>query len=139
MLRTAALPGGTFSVTDLAVLMRRPVSDLAHCLQEAVAAGILVGSGPDLAFRHLLIQQALYESISPVLRAALHAEAARGLAADGADALSIAQQLFESSSATPLVLGGGVAHGPPRMRPRSKALCAAVAARAERRAALAVY
>ncbi len=97
MLRTASLLGGTFGVPDLALLTRRPVSDLAESLQEAVAAGILVGSGGDLAFRHLLIQQALYESMLPALRTALHAEAARQLAADGADPLSVAQQLFAAN------------------------------------------
>src|ERR1700722_17533007 len=93
MLRTAALLGGRFAVTDLAVLLRRSVSDLADGLQEAVAAGILVGSGAELAFRHLLIQQALYESMPAALRAALHAESARELAATSADALSVALQL----------------------------------------------
>jgi DNA-binding CsgD family transcriptional regulator/tetratricopeptide (TPR) repeat protein len=93
MLRTAALLGGKFAVTDLALLLRRPVSDLAGGLQEAVAAGLLVGSGSELAFRHLLIQQALYESMPAALRTALHAEAARELAATSADALSVAQQL----------------------------------------------
>ena len=81
MLRTAALLGAKFTVTDLAVLLRRPVSDLAGGLQEAVAAGLLVGSGSELAFRHLLIRQALYESMPAALRTALHAEAARELAA----------------------------------------------------------
>jgi tetratricopeptide (TPR) repeat protein len=93
MLHAAALLGGRFAVTDLAAVLRRPVSHLAAGLQEAVAAGILVGSGPDLAFRHLLIQQALYGSMPTALRTALHAEAARELAAAGADALSVAQQL----------------------------------------------
>ena len=93
MLRTAALLGGKFAVTDLAVLLRRPVSHLADGLQEAVAAGLLVGSGSELAFRHLLIRQALYESMPAALRTALHAEAARELAATSADALSVAQQL----------------------------------------------
>jgi DNA-binding CsgD family transcriptional regulator len=93
MLRTAALLGGRFAVTDLAVVLRRPVSDLADGLQAAVAAGILVGSGPELAFRHLLIQQALYGSMPAALRTALHAEAARELAAAGADPLSVAQHL----------------------------------------------
>jgi DNA-binding CsgD family transcriptional regulator/tetratricopeptide (TPR) repeat protein len=93
MLRAAALLGGRFAVTDLAVVLRRPVSDLAGGLQEAVAAGLVVGSGPELAFRHLLIRQALYESMPGALRTALHAEAARELAAAGADALSVAQQL----------------------------------------------
>jgi DNA-binding CsgD family transcriptional regulator len=93
MLRTAALLGGTFAVTDLAVVLRRPASELAAGIQEAVVAGILAGSGPELAFRHLLIRQALYESMPTALRTALHAEAARELAATGADALSVAQQL----------------------------------------------
>jgi len=93
MLRTAALLGGRFAVTDLAVVLRRLVSDLAVSLQEAVAAGILDGSGAELAFRHPLIRQALYESIPEALRTALHAEAARDLAAAGADALPVAQQL----------------------------------------------
>jgi DNA-binding CsgD family transcriptional regulator/tetratricopeptide (TPR) repeat protein len=92
-LRTAALLGGRFTVTDLSAVLRRPASDLAAGLQEAVAAGILAGSGPELAFRHLLIQQALYGSMPTALRTALHAEAARELAAAGADPLSVAQQL----------------------------------------------
>jgi DNA-binding CsgD family transcriptional regulator len=94
ILRTAALLGGKFTVTHLAVLLRRPVSELAAGLQEAVAAHILVGSGSELAFRHQLIHQALYASMPTALRTALHAEAARELAAAGADALSVAQQLF---------------------------------------------
>jgi DNA-binding CsgD family transcriptional regulator len=93
MLRTATLLGGRFTVTDLAVVLHRPASELAADVQEAVAAGILIGSDPDLAFRHLLIQQALYESMPAALRTALHAEAARELAASGADVLSVAQQL----------------------------------------------
>jgi len=93
MLRTAALLGGTFAVTDLAAVMRRPASALAPAVEEAVGAGILIGLDASLAFRHLLIQQALYESMPAALRTALHAEAAQELAATQADALSVAQQL----------------------------------------------
>ena len=93
MLRTAALLGGRFTVSDLSVMLRRPALDLAACVQEAVAAGILTGSGQELTFRHLLIRQALYESMPVALRSALHAEAARELAAADADALTVAQQL----------------------------------------------
>jgi DNA-binding CsgD family transcriptional regulator len=93
MLRTAALLGAKFTVNDLAVLLRRPASQLADGLQEAVAVGLLVGSGAELAFRHQLLRQAIYESMPAALRTALHAEAARELAATGADALSVAQQL----------------------------------------------
>jgi DNA-binding CsgD family transcriptional regulator len=93
LLRAAALLGGRFAVTDLAVVLHRTASELAADVQEAVAAGILIGADPDLAFRHLLIQQALYESMPAALRTALHAEAAQELAASGADVLSVAQQL----------------------------------------------
>ena len=84
LLRTATLFGGRFAVTDLAVVLRRPASELAAGVQEAVTAGILTEqpNDSDLAFRHLLIQQALYESMP-----------ARELAAAGADVLSVAQQL----------------------------------------------
>jgi DNA-binding CsgD family transcriptional regulator len=92
-LRNAALLGGRFTVTDLAAVLRRPVSDLTATLQEAVTAGIVDGSGAELSFRHPLIRQALYQSMPEALRAALHAEAARELAATGADALRVAQQL----------------------------------------------
>jgi DNA-binding CsgD family transcriptional regulator len=104
LLRAAALLGGGFAATDLAVVLGHPVSDLAAGLQEAVAAGILAGSGTQLVFRHPLIRQALYESMPLTLRTALHAEAARELAAAGADPLSVAQQL---SAAT----GGGATGG----------------------------
>jgi DNA-binding CsgD family transcriptional regulator len=93
LLQTAALLGGTFTVTDLAALLRRPASGLAAGLQEALAAGLLAGSGTELAFRHPLLRQALYESMPAALRRALHAEAARQLASAGADALTVAQQL----------------------------------------------
>jgi len=93
MLRTAALLRGNIAVTDLALLIRKPASELAAGIQEAAAAGILADSGSELAFRHQLIRQALYESMPMALRTALHAEAARDLAAAGADAVSVAQQL----------------------------------------------
>src|SRR5260370_1255105 len=58
MLRTAALLGGRFAVTDLAVVLRRPVSDLADGLQEAVAAGIRRGLPPRLCVLRPLVQPA---------------------------------------------------------------------------------
>ena len=69
------------------------MSSLAAALEEAVAAGILAGSGPELVFRHPLIRQALYEGMPLAVRTALHAEAARELAAVDADPLSVARQL----------------------------------------------
>jgi DNA-binding CsgD family transcriptional regulator/tetratricopeptide (TPR) repeat protein len=96
LLRAAVLFGGRFGVSDLAVVLRQPASDLAASLQEAIEAGILAGSGTDLIFRHPLIGKALYEGMPMALRTALHAEAARELATARADAASVAQQLFAS-------------------------------------------
>jgi tetratricopeptide (TPR) repeat protein len=93
ILRAAALLGRRFAVSDLSVVLRRPVVDLAAGLREAVDAGIVDGAGAELAFRHPLIRESLYESTPEALRTALHAEAARELAAVGADVLSVAQQL----------------------------------------------
>ena len=96
LLRAAALLGGKFSVTDLSVVLRRPVVDLAAGLREAAGAGIVDGAGAVLAFRHALIRESLYQSMPEALRTALHAEAARELAASGADVLSVAQQLLNA-------------------------------------------
>ena len=96
LLRAAALLGGKFSVTDLSVVLRRPVVDLAAGLREAAGAGIVDGAGAVLAFRHALIRESLYQSMPEALRTALHAEAARELAASGADVLNVAQQLFSA-------------------------------------------
>jgi DNA-binding CsgD family transcriptional regulator len=93
LLRGAALLGGRFTATDLAVVLRQPASRLSAGLQEALAAGILADSGAELVFRHPLLRQALYESLPLALRTALHLEAAQELAAAGADPLSVAQQL----------------------------------------------
>ena len=98
LLRTAALLGGRFAVTDLAVVLHRSALALAVNVQEAVTAGIVEGAGAELAFRHPLIQQALYESMPEALRTALHAEVARELAAGGADVLRVAQQLSAAGS-----------------------------------------
>jgi len=98
LLQTAALLGGRFTVSDLAVVLGRAASDLAVSLQEAVAAGILDGAGAKMAFRHPLIRQALYESMPEALRMGLHAEAARELAAAGADALRVGQQLSDAKA-----------------------------------------
>jgi DNA-binding CsgD family transcriptional regulator len=122
MLRTAALLGGTFAVTDLAVLMRRRVSELSDGLQESVAAGVLMASGLDLAFRHLLIQQALYESMPPALRAALHAEAAQELAANDGDALRVAQQLLAANQPGKAWARAWLSHAAPELITRAPQL-----------------
>lgn len=99
ILRMAALFGSKFTVTDLAVLMRRSASELVGALQDAVAAGIVTDVDAELTFRHPLLRQALYQSIPGALRSALHREAAQALAISASQPLRVAEQLAASDQA----------------------------------------
>jgi DNA-binding CsgD family transcriptional regulator len=94
VLRAAALLGVDFAVPDLAVVLGRGVADLIPAVDEACAAGVLAESGSTLGFRHPLIRSALYEEISPPVRAAWHRDVGRALAETGAPADRVAQQLL---------------------------------------------
>jgi DNA-binding NarL/FixJ family response regulator len=97
VVRMAALLGARFTVSELVVLMNRPATELVPALQDALAAGILVDAGGQMAFRHPLIRQALYDGMPSALRAALHREAARAFADSGGGALRVAEQLMASA------------------------------------------
>jgi len=56
MLRVAALLGVDFSVSELAVVSDRRVNDLLPVIDDAIAAGVLLDDGPELAFRHPLVR-----------------------------------------------------------------------------------
>lgn len=96
LLRAATLLGHEFAVTDLAVILRRPVFELAAEVQDALAAGIIATAGDYLVFRHPLVRQVLYDSVPRAMRAALHRDAAETLAAADAEPLVVAQQLLAS-------------------------------------------
>jgi len=107
VLRLAALLGGRFSVRDLRIVEGGSAWELAGVVEEAVAAGVLVESGQDLVFRHGLIQQSLAEAMPAGLRAELHREAARALAAEGAGAERVAAQLLAAERVAAQLLAGG--------------------------------
>ncbi len=94
VLRAAAMFGAEVSAADLTVVLGRPVIELWPAVVEALAAGVLVESGPRLAFRHPLIGQVLYESTPVGVRAALHRQAAEALAGAGAAVDRVAAQLL---------------------------------------------
>src|SRR5205814_3265299 len=94
MLSTAALLGAEFSVTDLAVVLGRPPTELMDQVREADAAGVVIESASGLGFRHALIRQALYERMPATMRVALHRHAARTLAEAGANVSQVAGQLL---------------------------------------------
>jgi predicted ATPase len=94
VLRTAAVLGARFSVRELTMVAGLRGLELARVVGEAVAAGVLVESGLELAFRHGLIQQALTDGMPAGLRTELHREAAQALAVGGAEAERVATQLL---------------------------------------------
>jgi predicted ATPase len=94
--RVAALPEETQRVLQVAAVARRlvdhellaevaaqPPERLVELLGEAVTHHVLVAEGGSdaYAFRHTLVQEALYEDLLPVQRGPLHAAYARALAA----------------------------------------------------------
>ncbi len=91
-LRMAVLLGTEFSVVDLATTLGRPPTDLVGIIDEAAAAGVLVASGEQLAFRHPLLRQVLYEGMPAGLRTALHGQAAQSLTRAGAPVDRVAEQ-----------------------------------------------
>ncbi|OLB80266.1 MAG: hypothetical protein AUI14_07300 [Actinobacteria bacterium 13_2_20CM_2_71_6] len=96
LLRTAALLGNEFAVTDLATILERPPADLVTHVQDAVAAEVLVDAGERLAFRHPLLRRELYRSIPVPARVAAHRHAAQQLAEAGAPVERVAEQLLEA-------------------------------------------
>ena len=93
VLRWAAVLGQEFSVTSLEVVTGRPASALMSVIATAQSAGVVADAGLRLAFRHGLIRQVLYEGMPAPLRAGLHGQAARALAAAGVAPEQVAAQL----------------------------------------------
>jgi DNA-binding CsgD family transcriptional regulator len=92
-LRWAAVLGQEFSVSDLEMVTGRTAGDLVDVVDTAAAEGVIAEAGPRLGFRYGLIRQVLYEGMPTALRAALHSQAARTLAAAGAAPERVAGQL----------------------------------------------
>jgi DNA-binding CsgD family transcriptional regulator len=93
VLRWGAVLGAEFSVADVGLVTGRGAGELAPVVEQAVDAGVLVAAGPRLGFRHGVIRQVLYEGIPGPVRVALHLQAARTLATEGAPAERVAAQL----------------------------------------------
>jgi hypothetical protein len=83
MLQIAAVAGRRVDHELLAQVSGQPPESLVQLLREAVAHHILVVEGANnaYAFRHALVQEAIYDDLLPVQRPPLHAAYARQLAA----------------------------------------------------------
>jgi DNA-binding CsgD family transcriptional regulator/tetratricopeptide (TPR) repeat protein len=83
LLQVAAVAGQRVGHHLLAEVAAQPPQDLVDLLREAVAQHVLVAEGGSggYAFRHALVQEAIYDDLLPVQRPPLHAAYARALAA----------------------------------------------------------
>ncbi len=99
LLGVAAVLGTRFRPAHLGRLANRAVGDLVRPLRSALATGLLTEVGDDLAFRHELVRDALYEDLPPAVRGALHREAARVLTRAGAPPGVVAEHLLRGTRA----------------------------------------
>jgi DNA-binding CsgD family transcriptional regulator/tetratricopeptide (TPR) repeat protein len=83
LLQVAAVAGQRVDHHLLADVAAQPPEGLVELLREAVAHHLLVveGGSGGYAFRHALVQEAIYDDLLPVQRPPLHAAYARALAA----------------------------------------------------------
>jgi DNA-binding CsgD family transcriptional regulator len=96
-LQVASVLGQRFSLVELARLLGRPTGQLLRSVEGATRNGLLVEDGVELAFRHALIRDVIYQDVSAPVRAALHRDAAGVLAGLGAPAVEVAHHLALSA------------------------------------------
>jgi DNA-binding CsgD family transcriptional regulator/tetratricopeptide (TPR) repeat protein len=92
-LRLASILGPYFSPQDLCLVAGASAPALTAPLREALEAGFLHEQGDDLAFRHELVWEAIYEDQPRGVRRALHIAAGEALAAADAPAARVAAHL----------------------------------------------
>jgi DNA-binding CsgD family transcriptional regulator/tetratricopeptide (TPR) repeat protein len=97
MLRFAALLGRHFTAAEMAAVADLSAGQLATALAEVQVARVIAESDGRFFFRHLLIRQAIYDSIPSAFRVALHQQAARSLADAGAAVERVAEQLLATT------------------------------------------
>lgn len=93
VLAIASLLGQRFTISELAAASGRTTVALVEPITGALQSGLLRESDVDLAFRHDLIRDRLYDSIPASVRHALHREIASRQEERGGDAVRIAEQL----------------------------------------------
>ena len=98
VLRVASLLGSTFSITELATVLARPVTELIPAVEAILASGVLGEHGVLLRFRHDLIREAVYADMPSSLRLGLHREAAIRLADVGAPSSRVADQFARGAT-----------------------------------------
>jgi DNA-binding CsgD family transcriptional regulator len=99
LLETTAVLGASFRLADAAVMLGAPAAALLPCVEEAIAARLLVAAQDTLAFRHALVWQAVAEGMPRPVSQALHRQFGEILLARGGCAASAAAHLLSGTEA----------------------------------------
>ncbi|HEX2041899.1 MAG TPA: AAA family ATPase [Acidimicrobiales bacterium] len=118
-LKVASVLGRRFSVTQLAAVMGRSPVELLSGLEDAIAARVLGEDDGELAFRHQLIRDAVYEDLAVPLRRGLHREVARVLESNGAPLGQVADHLLAGARPGDNDAVAGLAEAARSVAPRS--------------------
>lgn len=97
VLRSAAVLGTSFDVAQLAAFVGRSPQQVVRQLDPARSSGVVGERGGELAFRHDVVREAVYEDLPTPARRALHAAAAASLAEAGHPAEVVAPHLLRAS------------------------------------------
>jgi DNA-binding NarL/FixJ family response regulator len=100
LLEVGSVLGHSFEVADAAALLGGPASKVVlPWLAPAMRIGVLTDhSGAGVEFRHDLVRQAVYESLSGAVRKALHAAAAEHLLGSGLSPVDAARHVLASAT-----------------------------------------
>ena len=94
ILRAVAFLGSPCTVTDVADVTGRRADELLHVVAPALAAGMLIESGPHLVFRHPIMAWVLHEGTPTALRVMLHRSFAERIATAGGAPQRVVAQLL---------------------------------------------
>ncbi|MGW2015262.1 ATP-binding protein [Streptomyces sp. NPDC001927] len=97
-LRSAGALGTGFDPGELAAVLDWPLERVAGALGEAAETGVLDEQGATVEFHAPLLRQALYESMTPAVRALRHRQIAQRLGEAGRPPERVAAQLVRAGS-----------------------------------------
>lgn len=97
ILKTASVIGIAFSVAALSRVTGRGAVQLMTPVDELIKAGFLEEDGEDLAFRHEVIREALYEDLPTPLRRRMHSEIADVLLESGASRAEVVEHIARAA------------------------------------------
>jgi hypothetical protein len=94
LLAVASIFGREASYADVATLAGGAHADVMAAAREGHHAGVLLPRADVVAFSHVLLRDALYETLAPARRSSLHARAAEHIEAEHGPPALVAQHLL---------------------------------------------